>query len=155
MFAAFRRITLLAVALPAAALLVASGGVGAQPVSASAPYPAGLTDHAIMVNGVMRQYRVHVPATLTGPPRAVLLALHGGGGKGLDGASSGTHPLSAFRTVADREGVIDPSGTDLEVHWRTGAWYRKRLARGFTEIGGGLWLSHRSTAPMFELERAR
>ncbi len=58
-------------------------------------------------------------------------------------------------TVADRDGVIDPSGTDLDVHWRTGTWYRRRLARGFTEIGGGLWLSHRSTAPMFELERAR
>ena len=62
-----------------------------------------------------------------------------------------------IRQIADRDrdGVIDPSGTDLDVHWRTGAWYRRRLARGFTEIGGGLWLSHRSTAPMFELERAR
>lgn len=58
-------------------------------------------------------------------------------------------------TVADRDGVIDPDGTDLDVHWRTGAWYRRRLAEGFTEIGAGLWLSRRCPAPFFELERAR
>lgn len=58
-------------------------------------------------------------------------------------------------TVADREGVIDPSGTDLDVYWRSGAWYRKRLASGFVEIGAGLWLSRRSTVALFELERAR
>lgn len=58
-------------------------------------------------------------------------------------------------TLADRDGAIDPSGTDLEVHWRTGAWYRKRLAEGFTEIGAGLWLSERNPAVFFELERSR
>ena len=57
-------------------------------------------------------------------------------------------------TADDREHSIDPSATDLDVHWRTGAWYRKRLARGFTEIGGGLWLSRTSNAVLFELERA-
>jgi hypothetical protein len=41
------------------------------------------------------------------------------------------------------------------VHWRTGTWYRKRLAPHFVEIGGGMWLSRRNTAPLFELERAR
>ena len=58
-------------------------------------------------------------------------------------------------TVADRDGTIDPAGTDLDVHWRTGTWYRTRLATRFTEIGGGLWLSHDSDAVLFELERAR
>lgn len=58
-------------------------------------------------------------------------------------------------TSADRDGAIDPDGTDLDVHWRTGTWYRKHLARGFTEIGAGLWLSHRSNAVFFELERSR
>jgi hypothetical protein len=58
-------------------------------------------------------------------------------------------------TVADREEIIDPAGTDLDVHWRTGTWYRKRLAPHFVEIGGGMWLSRRNTAPLFELERAR
>jgi hypothetical protein len=58
-------------------------------------------------------------------------------------------------TIADRDHAIDPAGTDLEVYWRSGAWYRKRLAIGFTEIGGGLWSSHDSPAVLFELERAR
>lgn len=58
-------------------------------------------------------------------------------------------------TTADRDGTIDPDGTDLDVHWRTGAWYRKQLNRGFTEIGAGLWQSHRSDAVFFELERSR
>jgi 2-polyprenyl-3-methyl-5-hydroxy-6-metoxy-1,4-benzoquinol methylase len=58
-------------------------------------------------------------------------------------------------TLADRESVIDSSATDLEVHWRTGTWYRKRLASGFTEIGGGLWLSTSCAAVFFELEQAR
>jgi trans-aconitate methyltransferase len=57
-------------------------------------------------------------------------------------------------TADDRAHSIDPSATDLDVHWRTGAWYRKRLATGFKEIGGGLWLSRASNAVLFELERA-
>ncbi len=58
-------------------------------------------------------------------------------------------------TVADRETVIDPSSTDLDVRWRTGNWYRRRLTVGFTEIGGGLWLSRDCHVPFFELELAR
>ena len=58
-------------------------------------------------------------------------------------------------TLEDRDQAIDPSGTDLDVHWRTGAWYRRRLDRRFTEIGGGLWLADTSEAVLFELERGR
>ncbi len=58
-------------------------------------------------------------------------------------------------TVADRDTAIDPSGTDLGVFWRTGNWYRKRLATGFIEIGGGMWLSRSCPAVFFELERPR
>jgi trans-aconitate methyltransferase len=57
-------------------------------------------------------------------------------------------------TIDDREHSIDPSATDLDVHWRTGRWYRRRLSRSFTEIGGGLFLAHSSSAVLFELERA-
>ncbi|MGZ4674716.1 MAG: class I SAM-dependent methyltransferase [Ilumatobacteraceae bacterium] len=57
-------------------------------------------------------------------------------------------------TIADRDTAIDPCGTDLAVFWRTGSWYRKRLATGFIEIGGGMWLSRSCTAVFFELERA-
>lgn len=56
-------------------------------------------------------------------------------------------------TTDDRLHSIDPTATDLDVHWRTGGWYRKRLIAGFREIGAGLWLSRRSNAVLFELER--
>ena len=58
-------------------------------------------------------------------------------------------------TIADRDNVIDPDSTDLDVHWRTGKWYRKRLAGGFIEIGAGMWQSRECSAPFFELERSR
>jgi hypothetical protein len=58
-------------------------------------------------------------------------------------------------TIADRDTVIDPAGSDLDVHWRTGRWYRHRLDARFTEIGAGLWLSRSAPLPLFELERRR
>jgi 2-polyprenyl-3-methyl-5-hydroxy-6-metoxy-1,4-benzoquinol methylase len=58
-------------------------------------------------------------------------------------------------TVSDRDTVIDPSSTDLDVHWRSGGWYRQQLTVGFMEIGAGLWLSRECPAVFFELERAR
>jgi trans-aconitate methyltransferase len=58
-------------------------------------------------------------------------------------------------TLADRSTVIDPAASDLDVHWRTGRWYRTRLDRSFVEVGAGLWLSRQAPLPLFELERAR
>jgi len=58
-------------------------------------------------------------------------------------------------TILDRDTAVDPSSTDLDVHWRTGHWYRKRLEVGFIEIGGGMWLSRACGAVFYELERAR
>ena len=58
-------------------------------------------------------------------------------------------------TVADRNTVIDTESTDLDIRWRTGNWYRKRLTVGFTEIGGGMWLSRECAAAFYELEHAR
>ncbi len=58
-------------------------------------------------------------------------------------------------TIGDRDSVIDPEGSDLDVHWRSGRWYRQRLNVGFVEIGVGLWLSRTVPLPLFELERAR
>jgi SAM-dependent methyltransferase len=57
-------------------------------------------------------------------------------------------------TSADRTDVVDPSGTDLDVHWRSGAWYRARLDRHFVELGCGLWASRLQPVPFFELERS-
>lgn len=115
--------------LVATVLLSLSGGCGRNTGSAAtapplmtAPYPVGLTDHTLSVAGVARQYRVHVPAGLSGTPRAVVFVLHGGGGAGMDVANAGAHPLSVFRTVADRERivVVYPGGlpaTDGQVGW--------------------------------------
>lgn len=58
-------------------------------------------------------------------------------------------------TRGDLGTVIDPSGTDLEVHFRSGAWYRKRLEPHFVAVGAGLWLARSAGVPMFELERSR
>ena len=82
------------------------------PPPVAAPYPAGLSDQQLTVDGVVRRYRVHVPPALAGAPKAVVLVLHGGGGEGMDVADSGRHPLSVFRSVADREGfvVVYPGG---------------------------------------------
>lgn len=99
-------------------LLTASNGAGSVSMSvtvtvgAASPYPAGLSEASIQVAGVTRAYRVHVPPALTQPPKALVLVLHGGGGEGMDVAILGAHPLSVFRTVADREGfvVVYPGG---------------------------------------------
>jgi polyhydroxybutyrate depolymerase len=84
------------------------------PPPAMAPYPPGLSDQSVMVAGIARQFRVHVPPAVAqgAAPRALVFALHGGGGIGLNAANTGAHPLAVFRSVADREGfvVVYPGG---------------------------------------------
>jgi polyhydroxybutyrate depolymerase len=115
---------LAAAILPTLTLGCVNGANGAAtaPTTLPAPYPIGLSDHSLTVAGGARQYRVHVPATLAGAPRAIVLVLHGGGGAGLDVANTGAHPLSVFRTAADRERfvVVYPGGlpaTDGNAGW--------------------------------------
>lgn len=48
---------------------------------------------------------------------------------------------------------VDQSRTDGAVHLRPAAWYRTRLGRHFSSLGGGLLLSHRASAVRFELEK--
>jgi len=81
-------------------------------VTAAGPYPVGLSQATMQVGAVARDYRVHVPANLVLPPKALVFVLHGGGGEGMEVANTGAHPLSVFRSVADREGfvVIYPGG---------------------------------------------
>ena len=98
-----------------------AGSAATAPPQMSAPHLVGRTDHALSVAGAARLCRVHVPATLNGTPRAVVFVLHGGGA-GMDVANAGAHPLSVFRTVADRERivVVYPGGlpaTDGQVGW--------------------------------------
>lgn len=56
-------------------------------------------------------------------------------------------------TVADRNGIIDPARSDMDVHWRTGRWYRSRFEASSVELGCGLWLSRAVDVPFFELDR--
>ncbi len=79
--------------------------------TASIPYPAGLTAQAITVAGTGRTFQVHVPTGLT-RARAVIVDLHGGGGSGLNAATSS--PASILRQVATREGliIVYPDGTN-------------------------------------------
>lgn len=74
--------------------------------------PAGETLQTITIGSSVREFLVHVPV-LEQEPRAIVLVLHGGGGQGLGVANKGTHPLSVFTSVADREGfvVVYPAGS--------------------------------------------
>ncbi len=56
-------------------------------------------------------------------------------------------------TKRDLRTIVDPQGTDLEVHHRTGAWYRSLLEPHFRQVGGGMWVP-RGGVPMYELEAA-
>ena len=105
----------------AAGSVTASTTVTVSP-SNNTPYPLGLSDATIQVGAVTREYRVHVPAGRASSPVAVVLVLHGGGGEGLNVANTGAHPLSVFRTVADREGfvVVYPGG--LSARDGSAAW---------------------------------
>lgn len=56
-------------------------------------------------------------------------------------------------TTADFRHIVDREVTDLDVHHRTGAWYRRLLGEHFEQAGAGLWV-RRGAVALFELERA-
>lgn len=56
-------------------------------------------------------------------------------------------------TRADLRDVVDTAHTDMHVHARSGAWYRRQLEPRLRQIGGGLWMP-RDEAVMYELEAA-
>jgi SAM-dependent methyltransferase len=60
--------------------------------------------------------------------------------------------VSALTTEDWRENC-DRSRTDRAVHLRSGAWYRRRLARSFRYIGFGIWVRKNVTAILWEMER--
>lgn len=55
-------------------------------------------------------------------------------------------------TAHDLAEVVDREATDLAVHARTGAWYRRRLAPAFVQVGAGLWAARRAGLALYELE---
>lgn len=52
------------------------------------------------------------------------------------------------------DGVLEETLTDPRLLKHPAAVYRRGLRDGFTEVGGGLWLSHQAEVPLFALERA-
>jgi trans-aconitate methyltransferase len=57
-------------------------------------------------------------------------------------------------TLADRSAVLDLDASDLEVHWRTGTWYRSELdAAGLAQVGAGLWAPAPIARSLYELEQ--
>ena len=48
--------------------------------------------------------------------------------------------------------IIDDELTDPRLYRHRAALYRRGLAEGFTELGGGVWLSRHAEVPLFALE---
>jgi SAM-dependent methyltransferase len=58
-------------------------------------------------------------------------------------------------TKSDLRHVVDKVATDLDIHSRTGDWYRNRLSKYFVQAGAGLWVAKSSEAVLYELERTK
>lgn len=57
-------------------------------------------------------------------------------------------------TKRDLETVCDRELTDVDVHARSGAFYRSRLGQHFEQVGAGLWHRRGGSLLFYELERA-
>ncbi len=58
-------------------------------------------------------------------------------------------------TRDDMKDAIDVQRTDLRVNLRPAAWYRKRLAPHFREVGAGIYAAREAHLPFFALEAPR
>jgi len=56
-------------------------------------------------------------------------------------------------TKGDLGTVCDLGLTDLRIHRRSAAWYRKRLGAHFAMLGAGVWIRRGSGHHLYELER--
>ncbi|MEW6432009.1 MAG: class I SAM-dependent methyltransferase [Myxococcota bacterium] len=57
-------------------------------------------------------------------------------------------------TKEDVAHSVDVTRTDLTVHTRTGAWYRRQLKPHFRELGAGLYAARDACLPFYSLEAA-
>lgn len=67
------------------------------PAPAPAYLPAGVYDHQVEIDGVVRRWTTVVPAD--GPASGLVVVLHGVGGRGADMRSAGFEPLAATKGV--------------------------------------------------------
>lgn len=59
-----------------------------------------------------------------------------------------------FGALAEEDlALCDPARTDTDVYLRPASWYRRRLARHFEPVGGGLWLRKPVDAVIWTLDR--
>lgn len=77
------------------------------------------------------------------------LALHN-----LATLSRGALYLEAVTREDYERDIIDDTLTDPRLFRHRAQLYRRGLLEGFTEVGGGVWLSRQTTTPLFELEYA-
>lgn len=82
----------------------------------AAPAAARTREDAMEFGGLKRWWLIHEPAGAAPGPKALVLALHGGGGN-----PSGAERMTGFDALSDREGfvVVYPAGT--------GFWKRRLL----------------------------
>lgn len=72
--------------------------------------------------------------------------------RNLNGLCAGALYLEVL-TREDWDRNCDQELTDGDVHLRSVDWYRKRLAPGFVNCGGGVFLSRRVESYAYELEK--
>jgi len=70
----------------------------------------------------------------------------------LGGLCRGALYLEAVTREDYERDTIDEELTDPRLLRHRASLYRRGLARHFTALGGGLWLSQQAEVPMFELE---
>lgn len=75
--------------------------------------------------------------------------------KAIDNLGAMTRGFLYLEAITRRDirSVIDGAKTDVKVHGRAGAWYRKRLGRHYFEVGCGLWAKKDARVLFYELER--
>ena len=56
-------------------------------------------------------------------------------------------------TTSDYAHVVDVDATDMDVHHRSGDWYRELLEPHFVQAGAGMWARRGGGVVLYELER--
>lgn len=82
-------------------------------------------------------------------PPDLKLALHN-----LGRLSQGALYVEAATREDYERDVIDDELADPRLFRHRAELYRRGLQQGFTDLGGGVWLSRKAEVPLFELECA-
>jgi len=87
-------------------------------------FPTGFSDSCLKVGGTNREYRVYHPAQAIRKKKitALVIALHGGGGSGVQASDPRESALAGFTRIADNENflVVYPSGLADEAKGKRG-----------------------------------